>query len=78
MHDRKGYYFGLFFLIYSLSNITAGLITTLMLGLFEIEVFFWILEGISVITLLFCIFVLPDVQKKYMNVEISDGPVLMV
>ena len=59
MHDRKGYYFGLFYAIYGFSNITSGLITTFMLGFFDINVYFWMLEGMSVLSLLFCIFVLP-------------------
>lgn len=62
---RKGYYFGVFYGIFSISNITSGLITTFMLGFFEIVVYFWILFGIGVIAILFSIFGITDVQKKY-------------
>ena len=75
---KKGFYFGLFFAIYSLSNITSGLITTFLLGLFSVELYFWILEGLSVLTLLFAILCVPNVQRKYPDAQVSDGSVLLI
>jgi len=74
---RKGYFFGLFFAIYGTANITSGLITTFMLGFFEIEIYFWILEGLSIFALLFCIFYVVDVQKKYAGANVPDASVLI-
>jgi hypothetical protein len=36
-----------------------------MLGFFEVVVYFWMLEGLSVVTVLYSLFFIIDVQKKY-------------
>jgi MFS family permease len=64
MHHKKGYYFGIFFGVYSISQITSGLVTTFMLGFFEVIVYFWILLSIGIISTLFCIFCITDIQTK--------------
>lgn len=65
MQAKKGYYFGVFYGVYGISNITSGLITTFMLGLFDKTIYFWILFGIGVLSIFFCLFFIEDVQKKY-------------
>jgi hypothetical protein len=65
MHHKKGYYFGIFFGVYSISQITSGLVTTFMLGFFEVIVYFWILLSIGIISTLFCVFCITDIQTKY-------------
>jgi hypothetical protein len=65
MQNRKGYYFGLFYGVYGVSNITSGLVTTFMLGLFDKTIYFWILFGIGITSFFFCLIFIKDVQKKY-------------
>jgi hypothetical protein len=42
--------------VFGISQITSGLVTTFMLRLFDVIVYFWILLGIGIISTLFCIF----------------------
>jgi MFS family permease len=67
MQHKKGYYFGIFYGVYGISQITSGLVTTFILGLFDVTIYFWILPGIGIIATLFCIFCITDVQTKYAN-----------
>jgi MFS family permease len=73
MQHKKGYYFGVFYGVYSVSNITSGLVTTFMLGLFEVTVYFWILLGIGILATIFCIFCITDVQTKYADRQSNDS-----
>ena len=75
---RKGYYFGVFYGIFCVSNITSGLVTTFMLGLFDVLVYFWILVGVGVIATLFCLFCITDVQKKYADRESKAESVVVM
>lgn len=77
MHHRKGYFYGLFFAIYSVCNITSGLVSTFMLGFFDVDVYFYLLEGLSIITVLYCWFVVTDVQAKYKKPIGQEGSVLL-
>ncbi len=54
-----------------MSSISSALITTFMLGLFGFIVYFWILLGIGALSVLFGIFVIEDVQKKYAEQDSS-------
>jgi hypothetical protein len=64
MHHKKGYYFGIFYGVFGISQITSGLVTTFMLGLFDVIVYFWILLGIGIISTLFCIFCITNVRNQ--------------
>lgn len=54
--------FGLFSLIYCLSHISAGLITTFGLGLFNVEVYFLTITATGLLSVLFCALFISDVQ----------------
>jgi MFS family permease len=73
MQHKKGYYFGIFYGVYGISQITSGLVTTFMLGLFDVTIYFWILLGIGIIATLFCIFCITDVQTKYAKRQSSNS-----
>jgi hypothetical protein len=52
--EEKGMHFGLFSLIYCLSHISAGLITTFGLGLFSVEIYFLTITVTGLLSILFC------------------------
>ena len=65
MKLNKGYYYGLFYSMYCIANITSGVMTTFVLGFFSTAVYFWVLLGIGVSSILFCIFFVKNVQNTY-------------
>jgi MFS family permease len=77
MHHKKGYYFGIFYGVYGISQITSGLVTTFMLGLFDVIVYFWILLGIGITSTLFCLFCISGVQTKYTTRQSSNSQLLV-
>jgi len=69
LQHKKGYYFGIFYGIFSISNLSSALITTFMLGFFGIVLYFWILFGIGIFAVLFGLAIVTNVQKKYADRE---------
>jgi hypothetical protein len=54
--------FGLFSLIYCLSHISAGLITTFGLGLFNVEIYFITITTTGLLSVFFCAFFINDIE----------------
>ena len=54
MSEKRGELFGIFMSIYTLSNITAGLISTFGLGLFDNQTYFYIIVTIGLMSTVFC------------------------
>lgn len=63
IRDQKGDHFGLFSLIYCLSHISAGLITTFGLGLFSAYIYFLCITLTGISAVLFCWFFISDVEE---------------
>lgn len=61
--ENKGKYNGIFTLMYSLSQVMAGIVTTFFLGLFSEEVYFITLTIIGLLSTLFAIFFLEDISQ---------------
>lgn len=55
---EKGYYFGVFFRLYSSSNILAGVATTFLLGFLSARTYFMIITAIGGAAVLFLFFFL--------------------
>ena len=58
---EKGYFFGLFYRLYSGANVSAGVITTFCLGLFEPVVYFGVLVGVAWVAILYIAVFVPKV-----------------
>jgi len=61
--NMKAKCFGLFSLIYCLSHISAGFITTFGLGLFNVEIYFITITATGLLSVLFCALFINDVEK---------------
>jgi hypothetical protein len=64
IRHEKGEHFGLFSLIYCLSHISAGLITTFGLGLFSAYIYFICITLTGVLAVLFCWLFIKDVEME--------------
>ena len=62
--ERKGEFFGLFSLLYCLSHISAGLITTFGLGLFSPEVYFVCITATGLVAVAFCALVIDHIEDQ--------------
>ena len=62
--ERKGEMFGLFSLLYCLSHISAGLITTFGLGLFSPQVYFICLATTGLLAVAFCALVIGHIEDQ--------------
>lgn len=60
--SEKGFYFGLFYRLYSGSNVSAGIITTFFLGFFDAYIYFVVLTSIAVGSVLYVFFFVPNVE----------------
>lgn len=60
--SEKGYYFGVFFRLYTASNILAGVVTTFLLGFFSVKFYFLIITSIGAASVLFMFFFLERVD----------------
>ncbi len=61
--ENKGKYNAIFTLLYSLSQVMAGVITTFFLGFFSEEVYFITLTIIGILSTLFAIFFLENISQ---------------
>lgn len=60
--NEKGKYFSIFNIWYCLSNISAGLITTFCLGLFDDTIYFIFISVVGLLGIIYSIFVIKDIQ----------------
>ena len=56
--------FGLFSLIYCLSHISAGLITTFGLGLFNVEIYFITITATGLLSVVCCAVFIDDIERS--------------
>ena len=61
--DKKGKMFGFFTTFYCFSNVSAGLLTTYALGFFDTRIYFCSIAACGVISILFCIFFIPNIDN---------------
>lgn len=66
--------FGIFFVLYCLSNISAGLITTFALGFFNTQMYFLIITILGGISVLFCIFCIKPIDSQSPKAELRTVP----
>lgn len=62
--QQKGEHFGLFSVIYCLSHISAGLITTFGLGLFSPYVYFICITATGILSIIFCWAFIKDIKEN--------------
>ncbi len=55
--------FGFFTTFYCFSNVSAGLLTTYALGFFDTRIYFCSIAACGVISILFCIFFIPNIDN---------------
>lgn len=60
---KKGQMYGLFTLLYCFSNVTAGFITTFGLGFFDEKVYFYVITGLGIVAMLYCLFFVPELEQ---------------
>ena len=63
IEHEKGEHFGMFSLIYCLSHISAGLITTFGLGLFNFQTYFLCVTAAGTASILFCWLFIKDISS---------------
>ena len=59
---EKGYYFGVFFRLYTVSNILAGVTTTFLLGFFSPRIYFIIITSLGLFSVLYLFFFLENIR----------------
>ena len=72
---QKGYYFGVFFRLYSASNILAGIATTFLLGFLSARMYFLIITGIGMFAVLYMLIFLEKVEMTSdSRISLLTGP----